>query len=328
MCCFKSTHHIQRIQRGFSLVETLVALTIGLTLLTGFVSLYVESKQTYNAAEDQISLQENGRYAIELLSQEIARAGYFGDYPLLQEITGTTPPIASSATCDPRSTDWGRMLTQPIFGLDDTAGSYACIPRGTERASYYGGDLITVRYAAPFVTRQFDKQRLYLRTAANAARLFVGRQEAHPANTLADTRGAHEVNANSFYVAYTGRKCQKEPVLGLFRKKLNYAGVPESEELIPGIEDLQIQYGIDANDDTVTDYFADANSSVEWTRVHAVRLWVLVRSECPQARVIANDSFKLGNKTNASNDKFRRRLFTATIAIFNQVKVYAPQKQI
>ena len=47
-------------------------------------------------------------------------------------------------TCATGSTDWGRMLDRPIYGLNDTATGYNCI------TNYLKGDVLVVRYAAPW----------------------------------------------------------------------------------------------------------------------------------------------------------------------------------
>lgn len=61
---------------GFTLVELLVGMTIGLFLLGGVIALFIGTKQSYSATEAASRLQENGRYAIEVLSREIRKAGF------------------------------------------------------------------------------------------------------------------------------------------------------------------------------------------------------------------------------------------------------------
>ncbi|HEX5393869.1 MAG TPA: PilW family protein [Rhodocyclaceae bacterium] len=84
-----------RRQRGFSLVELMIALTIGLiislALATMFSQVSVTNKEQFKAA-----LQiENGRYAMDLLSTDLRLAGYYGDYAALP-----TGPSALPDPCD------------------------------------------------------------------------------------------------------------------------------------------------------------------------------------------------------------------------------------
>lgn len=78
-------------QRGFSLVELMIALTIGLiislALATMFSQVSVTNKEQFKAA-----LQiENGRYAIDLITNDLRLAGYYGDYANLPTVPGTVP---------------------------------------------------------------------------------------------------------------------------------------------------------------------------------------------------------------------------------------------
>lgn len=62
-----STHR----QHGLTLLEIMVALFIGVFVLTGVVQTFVSSKQTYRIQDNMGRLQENGRFAIEYLSRDL-----------------------------------------------------------------------------------------------------------------------------------------------------------------------------------------------------------------------------------------------------------------
>ena len=62
--------------KGFSLVELMVAMAIGLFVVMVVGMLYVNSKTTYVAQDANSRLQENARFAVELLGNEIRTAGY------------------------------------------------------------------------------------------------------------------------------------------------------------------------------------------------------------------------------------------------------------
>ena len=67
-------HH----QSGLTLVEIMVALTIGLVLTAGTIQLFVGSKQTYRLQEAMSRIQESGRFAIELLNEDLRWGGNIG----------------------------------------------------------------------------------------------------------------------------------------------------------------------------------------------------------------------------------------------------------
>ena len=65
-------------QRGFNLVEMLVALAVGMILFVGLGQVFVTTKHSSITHEETALLQENSRYAAHLLAREIHHAGYLG----------------------------------------------------------------------------------------------------------------------------------------------------------------------------------------------------------------------------------------------------------
>jgi type IV pilus assembly protein PilW len=74
-------NHGQRGVRGFSLVELLLALALGLVVVAGIVQLFVGNSQTAAIVGGQARLQENARYAFDFISRAARRAGYLGCAP-------------------------------------------------------------------------------------------------------------------------------------------------------------------------------------------------------------------------------------------------------
>jgi len=64
--------------RGFSLVELMIALLIGLIIAIGVVQIFSATRATYQLDESLARAQENGRFALEFLSQDVRHAGYAG----------------------------------------------------------------------------------------------------------------------------------------------------------------------------------------------------------------------------------------------------------
>ena len=73
-----SAKHAQvfsRTRRGFSLIELMVAITLGLLLTAGLVQLFTSTKVTFNTNDALARVQENGRFALENLKRELREAG-------------------------------------------------------------------------------------------------------------------------------------------------------------------------------------------------------------------------------------------------------------
>lgn len=73
-----SRAEIHRRIAGLSIVELMVALTIGLILLLALTRLFVTSRSTYTLEEGLARVQESGRFAMEFMAQDIRMAGYIG----------------------------------------------------------------------------------------------------------------------------------------------------------------------------------------------------------------------------------------------------------
>ena len=127
------------------MIELIIAMALGLFLLFALIEILVNGKQSFGSANNLSRLQENGRIATDLVVSDLKRAGYIGGNSDVPRISGTTPPVPPNGNCL-ASTDWGRMIEQPIFGKNDTNVGYDCVD-----ARYWRGDILVVRHAAPWV---------------------------------------------------------------------------------------------------------------------------------------------------------------------------------
>ncbi|MFZ3040933.1 MAG: PilW family protein [Thiobacillus sp.] len=86
------THRVPpKRQEGLTLVEIMIALTLGLIVLLAIGSIYIGSRQTYRVQEDNARLQEAGRYALEVVGRSIRQAG--------SDTEMTFNPVAVTTTC-------------------------------------------------------------------------------------------------------------------------------------------------------------------------------------------------------------------------------------
>jgi type IV pilus assembly protein PilW len=299
-------------QSGVSLVELMIAMMLGVFLMFALVEILINGKQSFGSANNLSRLQENGRIATNLLVSDLKRAGYLGGNSDVPRISGTTPPQAPGATCPAGNTNWGLMVTQPIFGLDDTREGYDCIPT----AAYLRGDILAVRHAAPWVeTGVLIGTRTYLRSSLFDGKTFLGSAEANVINNVPDTpNSVREMLAHAYFVGPSGRSCGGAAVPSLFRVRLGDNGRPVSEELIPGIEHFQVQYGI--NDQYVN---ADDIALANWPDVVTARIWLLVRSECSESGFTDGATYTMGDINYTPNDSFRRQLYSSVVMIRNQI---------
>jgi type IV pilus assembly protein PilW len=99
-------------------------------------------------------------------------------------------------------------------------------------------------------------------------------------------------------------------------------GDAAAEEVVEGIDTLQLQFGIDTNGDAshLADDYVTANSVTDWSRVVSVRVALLVRSlEQYGSEVDAASRTLLGENISAFNDRRERRVFMTTATLRNKL---------
>ena len=106
---------------GLGLIELMIAVTIGLVLIAGALSVFVNSRQTYRTNQEFARLMESGNYALDQISQSVRLAGYWGKYNTGDQVRRRTgdPSFAQLYLSSPATTDC-------------TAGWYADTERGVE----------------------------------------------------------------------------------------------------------------------------------------------------------------------------------------------------
>ena len=320
--------------RGFSLVELMVALLITLILLAGVAQIFLSSKKSFVIQDSLGRLQENGRYAMETIAQDVRRAGYWGgnaDITAIHDYTSGDNKVATDdGTC--ADANWVRMLTHRIFGKNDTRTDYTCLPSDTTHA----GDILVLRYAAPWevggtTTPSYIPNQFYLRSSLFEGQLFQGNPGSIPPIDAPAVRTA-ELVAHGYFIhtseSSDPTKCTgSDTVPSLYRMTLAN-GTLTSEEIAYGVDNFQVQYGVDdagicgsgtSNDNSV-DCYVDAKAAGDamWDKVIAARVWLLTRAECAETGYTNETTYAMGDVNYTPNDHYRRQLYTSTVRLRNR----------
>ncbi|MFQ1713123.1 PilW family protein [Aeromonas veronii] len=320
--------------RGFTLVEWLVAMLLGLFLLAGVFTVFVMSRSSSEDAFDQSELQENGRLAIRLISQDIKWAGFFGAYtgqstqvgPSLTLSAGSIVP-ASSDCLDERSVGSLPSNAGPIRGLwvsrvSTTKGlaGFACILAADRVAN---SDVISIKrlVGRPIPASEgLDTNRFYMATNSQEARVIKG-SETRP---LFGANNESQIWEYQHYIYYLSQ----EDGIPVLRKR--YLTVNGGSSLIggamaEGVEHMILMFGIDDSvipDGRIDRYMStDQMTTQRWNegRVLGARLFLLIRAARESSRYKNNNSYQLGNITvNGGGDGYRRLLLESSIALRNQ----------
>ena len=250
---------------GLSLVELMVAIAIGLLILTGMLLAYNSGSATTRTSARYAEVQTNGRYAIDFLRREIQHAGYLA-YSTGFVVTGGLE--ANDYGC---GTGFVTNLAQWIWGSNEAMG-LGCID-ATDYAS--NSDVLVLRRAGLTpATGNLAANTLYARTEFKQAQLFVG-------TTAPDYQQApfedYPVSVSVYYVSPNTSGSDGIPAL----KRMTLAtgatapAMSAGTVIASGVENMQVQYGVLASGSI---RYYDAQNVPNWTQVVGVRLWLLVRS--------------------------------------------------
>ncbi len=143
---------IAKRQKGLTLVELMIAITLGLIVLLAIGSIYLNSRQTYRVQEDNARLQEAGKYALEVLGRSIRQAGSNAEMKLNQ--ISVTPQCNVAGTCVAISGTNGAgtaadAMTVAYYAGREEASGAAWIARNCTggTASSASNDVITNAFA-------------------------------------------------------------------------------------------------------------------------------------------------------------------------------------
>ena len=343
------------VQRGFSLVELMVALTLGLVLFAGVGHLVVASSQSWALQDELRRVRENGRLALDILGQSISTAAYTG-CPAQAKLANLL-----ASTTDDRQ--WMTHFDKGILGipvgsqvrqqLDGNADSEAIITyridsdqalvvnnhnlatstlTTTGRHGYDQGDLLALTtadcsqvavFSAGTGTSSTDVTHpAGGGTLANCTSQLQGGFSCHSNATDADTIN-HEGSTLAALESYAFYLRESNNVPTLYRKLAGEYASGRSisaEALIEGIERLSARYGLDSDGDGVVNQYLGVSElspySSQWLSIVSVRLEVVARSFSEVAP--QPQAFFFSGQRVVPDDLYVRRSFIRTIKLRNR----------
>ena len=317
-----STHHRQS---GLSLVELMVSLTIGLILIGGALYVYIEGSQTAKVNEQVARMQENARFALKQLEEDIQLAGFWGLHQDTSGIAGRaqTGLAADYNVANDCDAGWAARLRNHIDGVESDDPGWNCIDDGIRVDNT---DILVVRRAddEPVDDLDLDEGRLYMEVSVDGrGQIFAG---AASPNTLPPEAQNFPLVANAYYVATQDVVGFEDPIPVLRSTRLDVNGnvaAMVDREIVQGVEDFQIQFGIDTAATGNVELYVDADNpllAAPGTTVRAVRLWLLMRTMTPELGVSDSQTYLLGSQEfEAPGDAFRRLVVSRTVSVRNRL---------
>jgi type IV pilus assembly protein PilW len=324
-----------RRQTGLTLVELMVALAIGSFLIIGAVQIYNQSRQAFIVNESVARVQETAQFAMDTIEADLRMASNWGlnSRGLAVEgrsVTANPNPLGLPAPAE-CGADWALNLALPVDG-DNNAYGLLCAATGGAQAN---SDVVTIRRASVNPV-PVDATRLQLQSTRIQGRLFndaVVPADFTPVTidpiTGAPSSTTHNLMVNSYYVSPTSELIPGVPTL---RRHVlttrNGAPFIEDQEVAPGVENIQLQLGIDVDRDNTVDRYVNPGDPIydpfsagylPGARVLTARIWLLVRGVTPEFGIQDTRNYQPGDVAlGTPNDGFRRMQVSKTILLRNQ----------
>jgi type IV pilus assembly protein PilW len=303
---------------GFSLVELMVAMTLSLILMAGVVSVVVNTSRSHGELSKTSRQLENGRYALQVLREDIRHAGFYGEFHEL------TAPTVAPAPCDVGLADLEDGMSLPVQGFLGGAGApLTCLP------GYVAGtDVLVIRRASTSVTAlaALSPNDVYLQSRSDMYVLNTGANAGLFALTQRDGTPA-EIRRYVVHIYYV-RGCSDcagggDGIPTLSRVELSNGNLNTVVPLAEGIENLQLRYGVDVpggNGAPSTDPVR-ANAVGSWFDAVTVEINLLARSVEPSAGYTDTKTYDLsggdGVVTVTPGGNFKRHAFNAVVRVVN-----------
>ena len=312
-------------QSGMTLVELLVALAIGSFLMIGALQVYNQSRQAFVINESIARVQETAQFAMDTLESDLRMASNWGLHSRSGAVEGRSliddpNPLALPAPTN-CGANWALDLNRPVEG-DNNGYNLLCAPNGGAQAN---SDTITTRRATVAPT-PLTGGRLQIQSTRIQGALFAD-GNIPIGFTSADSE-THDLKVSTYYVSDNSTLIPGVPTLRRHTLVSNASGPAiVDQEIAPGVENIQMQLGVDVDEDNTVDRYINPDDPIlnptnpafiPSMRVITVRVWIIVRGVSPEIGIQDYATYAPGDvNLGQYNDQFRRMQVSKTILLRN-----------
>jgi len=332
--------------RGYTIVELMVSITVGLIILAALVTLFAGNSRQRGELERANQQTENGRYALQMISDDLRDAGYLASFnpgtvaaPNPQLVVPAILPNAC-ATDLPTLTS---AMSMPVQGYYEGNNAPACVTADLAPNT----DILVVRRASTCAVGTAGCDPLvpgdvYLQASGCATEFSAGIYYAFDSNLgslnlhqndCATAALRYQFVTHIYFIANDDKPGDGIPTLK--RAELG-PGVFTIVPLVEGVENLQLEYGLDTSLPTTgapAVYTADPNSYNGcapavcvgyWRNTVAVKINVLARNLTATQGYTDSKTYTLGltaagaaNVVGPFNDRFKRHAYSTVAVLYN-----------
>jgi len=317
-----------RSRNGFSLIELMIAMTLGLVLAAGLITIFVNNRHSFNRDEAILTMQDDARQAIRELVNDLTMAGLWADLILPASVVPDTSLIVGTDCGPVAAAGWIYRAMIPGTGQADSLSivdnatvasanaSFSCL--GAEIVP--GTDIVAIkRVAGTRAPLVLTDDTVYLRTNGTVGMLFQEPADVPPAVPVPAPFTTWEYRPSIYYVRNFATTAD-DGIPTLCRKVLEFGPLPNmvTECLAQGVENLQLEFGLDTNGDGDPNIYLPNPTPAQMQTAVSARIYVLARSAQPDIRYTNEKSYSISNApVYEPNDNFYRRVFSIVVGLRN-----------
>lgn len=325
---------------GFSLIELMVSIVLGMIILAGATSIYLASKRSMTEGEQVAAVSENGRFALQLLNTAVRHVGFFGgSNPADIREDGSLGAVTGDCTGDAVAYDTDNAM----FAVRTTSASIlGCIDDAYLGPDGNGTDVLVIKGVAPSPLFDADPDDpsatrdgvISFPTGLNAEDVYViANSESGILLDGADTAPSVSVGTEFAQGVAWPYRMQiyyiRQPAGGgapmLSRKVLQWdstagAMAVQTQDLVQGVENIHYLFSYDSDGDGEVDALGDAaavQAADAWNLVMSLQVFMLVRSDVADPNYTDEKTYNLGDISVTPGGNVRRILLNTDIAMRN-----------
>lgn len=339
--------NIHRLNKGFSLVELMIAIVLGLLILGAILGVFAGTSQTFRTQEAMSQVQESGRFAIEILTRDIRQTGFRGAC-----LPGTS--MNNLLAFDATDEDEVRIFdfnSSAIEGWHQSAGPHANL-----MTDYLPGtDTLLIKKVANMDVKPngntpanagninlsgpsgISREQIVVISDAESCDIFQNTANDN-ATTVARGSAGNMTPGNVNPSNDLSRSYDESAQLFRFETRLYYIGGSDAtpgqnalrridfglgdandQEIITGVADFRVRYGVDTNSNGRINSYQTASNVSNWDNVLAVRLYLITNSPTAENVVDAPQTLTIDGGVWNAPDRRLHQVFSSTVGIRNRL---------
>ena len=321
------TNTQKKLQAGFSVVELMIAMLLSMALAGAIISVFTNNSYSFKQDENIGRMQDDARHALREIAFDISMAGHYADLHIPSTVA-YDGDLVIGQDCGPagqinwmyQATEAGTGNSLSLMAIDNAtnatvAAAHSCFIGGE---LLDGTDVVSIKRVAGAQAGALSANAAYLRTNGTVGVMFSGVAPTAPPVVVAPPRADWAFRPTIYYIRQFAN-APGDNIPTLCRKALRAAGPGMTTECIAtGIENLQVEYGIDTTEDGHPNVFLSNPTLAQMQTVVSARVFLVARTTEIDTRYTNNKTYSVSNAPDlVPGDSFHRRVFSTSVSIQN-----------